>query len=91
MEIKTVIYNLDIIFASAIAIIFFIKIVIFKNSKKDNTPSDFFYNERYAIHATTSKSLKRKKKIQNRLTLLLAVLIAALLIFSFVFKSLLEQ
>ena len=80
MSIELIIRYLNLIFLSAIGIVFCVKFFLFVTAKNDNAPSGFFYNEVHEIHATNSRSLKKRKKLQNKLTSYFIGFIALLLI-----------
>jgi len=89
MTFETFIRSAITILPFAIGIVFLIKLVIFSKTRGDNAPSHFFFNELYAIHATSRQSLKRNKRLQNKLSFYLFTLIG-LLVLVFLIKFLLN-
>ena len=85
MNLREFFQNLDIVLLCLAGVIVLVKSIVFAKAANDRTPYNFFYNDRTVIHASNFKSVKKSKKLQNRLTVLFVCVIAFLLLTS-VFK-----
>ena len=80
MNFRDIIQNLDLILLSSVVFLLLVKGVLYATAANDQTPYNFFYNPKYAVHASNCKNVKKSKKLQNQLTVLLVSVIAFLLV-----------
>jgi hypothetical protein len=80
MNFRDIIHNLDTILLCSVVLLLFVKGVLYATAANDQTPYNFFYNPRYAVHASNLKRVKKSKKLQNQLTVLLVSVISFLIV-----------